>query len=70
MSINGQLKEATQKYVFLLRLIEEARLSTDRERAVLLYSMARVEVDNVIRSLEAAIDTKRPKARPSQRRAA
>ena len=70
MSINVQLKEATQKYSFLLRLVEEARLTPDRDRAVLLYSMARTEVDNLIRSLQAAIDSKRPASRIARRKAA
>jgi hypothetical protein len=70
MSIHGQLKEASQKYAFLLRLVQEARLSPDRDRAILLYSMARTELDNLIRTLKVAVDAKRPATRPARREAA
>ncbi len=70
MSIQSQLKEASQKYAFLLRLVQEARMSPDRDRAILLYSMARTEVDNLIRTLKAAVDTKRPATRHTGREAA
>lgn len=70
MSTNEQIKAASQRCAFLLRLLEEAQTSEDKQRAAVLYSMAQVECDNMTRTLDTLLFRKRPVARLQRIRAA
>jgi len=70
MSINEQIKAASQRCAFLLRLLEEAQTSEDAQRAGVLYSMAQVECDNMTRTLDTLLYRKRPAFRLQRTRAA
>lgn len=60
MSTNQQIKAASQRCAYLVRLIEEAGSSSDRQRAAVLYNMARVECDVVSNEIDALLFRKRP----------
>jgi hypothetical protein len=70
MSTNLQIKAVSQRCAFLLRLLEEAQTSDDRQRAVVLYSMAQVECDNMARTLDTLLFRKRPADKLQRTRAA
>ncbi len=70
MSTNQQIKAASQRCAFLLRLLEEAQTSEDKQRAAVLYSMAQVECDNMTRTLDTLLTRKQPVARVQRIRAA
>jgi hypothetical protein len=70
MSTNQQIKAASQRCAFLLRLLEEAQASGDPQRAGVLYSMAQVECDNMTRTLDTLLYRKRPAAKLQRTRAA
>lgn len=70
MSTNQQIKAASQRCAFLLRLLEEAQMSADRQRAAVLYSMAQVECDNLTRNLDTLLFRKRPAYKLQRKRAA
>jgi hypothetical protein len=60
MSTNQEIKAASQRCAYLVRLIEEASLSSDRQRSAVLYNMAQVECDVVSRELDTLLFRKRP----------
>ena len=70
MSTNEQIKAASQRCAFLLRLLDEAQTSEDKQRAVVLYSMAQVECDNMTRTLDTLLFRKRPAIKLQRIRAA
>ncbi len=70
MSTNQQIKAASQRCAFLLRLIEEAQMTADTQRAAVLYSMAQVECDNMTRNLDTLLFRKRPAYKLQRKRAA
>lgn len=70
MSIHQQIKAASQRCAFLLRLIEEARSGEDRQRAQVLYSMAQVECDNMSRTLDTVLNRKQAATKVQRVRAA
>ena len=70
MSTNHQIKEASQRCTYLLRLLEEASLSADHQRTLALYNMAQVECDTVARSLDTLLFRKRPAYKLCRTRAA
>ncbi len=70
MSTNEQIKAASQRCAFLLRLLEEAQSSQDAQRAGVLYSMAQVECDNMTRTLDTLLYRKRPAFKLQRTRAA
>lgn len=70
MSTNQHIKAASQRCAFLLRLLEEAQSSDDRQRAGVLFSMAQVECDNLTRTLDTLLERKRPAQKLQRNRAA
>jgi hypothetical protein len=70
MSTNLQIKAVSQRCAFLLRLLEEAQTSGDRQRALVLYSMAQIECDNMARTLDTLLFRKRPADKLLRTRAA
>jgi hypothetical protein len=70
MSTHQQIKAASQRCAFLLRLLEEAQMSEDSQRAAVLYSMAQVECDNIARTLDTLLFRKRPADKLQRSRAA
>jgi hypothetical protein len=70
MSTNQQIKAASQRCAYLVRLIEEAGLSSDRQRSLVLYNMAHVESDTVSRELDSLLFQKRPAYKICRTRAA
>jgi hypothetical protein len=60
MSTNQQIKAASQRCAYLVRLIEEANLSSDKQRSAVLYNMAQIECDVVARELDTLLFRKRP----------
>lgn len=70
MSTNQQIKAASQRCAFLLRLLDEAQMSADRRRAETLYSMAQVECENLTRNLDGLLFRKRPAYKLQRNRAA
>ena len=70
MSTNEQIKAASQRCAFLVRLIDEAKMSPDRQRSLVLYNMAQVECDTVARTLDSLLFRKRPAYKLQRPRAA
>ena len=70
MSTNQQIKAASERCAFLLRLIEEAKMSADTKRSAVLYSMAQVECDNLSKNLDTLLFRKRPAYKLQRNRAA
>ncbi len=60
MSANNDLKSVTRQCAFIRRLVEEAEICADSERAGLLYGMARVESCNLSKSLRTFLTRKLP----------
>ena len=70
MTTNQEIKAASQRCAYLARLIEEAGLSNDGQRSLVLYNMAQVECDTVSRELDALLFRKRPAYKICRTRAA
>jgi hypothetical protein len=70
MSTNEQIKAASQRCAYLVRLIEEAKLSSEPQRALVLYNMAQVECDTVAQTLDTLLFRTRPAYKLCRTRAA
>ena len=60
MSTQECIKSATRQCAFLKRLIEEAESSSDHERSILLFGMAKDESENLSNSLRQYLSRKLP----------